>query len=208
MPAWIPVAVKGIRASGMIPKCELLADAFRAKNLPVIFVHADGNPIGAVPAYGDLFRQIEASGKYASRKTLSEEELKLCYAVIPEMEYDPSTDEVLCNWLSSPFNISGLELALKRHKVDTVVWGGFALQSACYTGVNASSDFWFNNILCVDASYVCVPPVAPGYHEGLDEIVAEAVIRVMAPAVCHCTDTATVIEKLNATPVGRGLGAR
>ena len=203
MPDWMPGAVAGIKASGMVGKCKLLADTFRAKNLPVIFVHADGYGVGAVPEYGDLFGQIRAGGANSGRNTLSEEDRKKYWGVIPEMEFDPSKDELLCNWISSPWNYSGLDLMLQKHHADTVVWGGFALQSAVYSGCNGCSDHLFNTIMCVDAAYASVPKSTPNYHEGLNDVVAEAIIRVMAPAICQCTDTATVLEKLKAVPDGK-----
>jgi nicotinamidase-related amidase len=192
MPDWMPSALQGIRDSGMIGKCKMLADTFRAKGLPVIFVHADGDPIGKVPAYGDLWRQIEKSGH-----NFTDEEKKRYWGVVPEMEYNPKTDDLICNWFSSPFNMSGLELVFKKYNVDTAVFGGFALMSAVYTACNACSDKLYNSIMAVDASYVSVPPVTPGYHEGLNDVVAEAVIRVMAPAIAQVTDAATVIDKVN-----------
>jgi nicotinamidase-related amidase len=134
---------------------------------------------------------------------LSEEDRKKYWGVIPEMEFNPDTDELLCNWISSPWNYSGLDLMLQKYHADTVVWGGFALQSAVYSGSNGCSDHLFNTIMCVDASYACVAKMTPGYHEGLNDVVAEAIIRVMAPAICRCTDTATVLEKLKTVPNGK-----
>lgn len=194
IPNWGPNAAKGIADSGMVEKCRILADAFRAKDLPVIFVNAIPNPIGKVPAYGDLYREIEAAN--IARHYFTDEYIRRGLEVMPEMGYVEGKDEVLYNWLIHSFTNSGLDVVLKKHKCDTIVWGGFAQNSVVYTSSLVAGDLWYNGIIPVDASYICVPPQTPGYYEGIDDVVAEAVVRVMAPTVNQVTDTATVLEKL------------
>ncbi|MCL1896373.1 MAG: hypothetical protein FWG03_07500, partial [Clostridiales bacterium] len=80
--------------------------------------------------------------------------------------------------------------------VDTIVWAGYAQHSACTTATLVAADYWFNNILPVDASPVIVPGNLPEGYEGLDDLVAEVTVKVQAAQAAHCTDTATVLEKL------------
>lgn len=194
IPNWGPKAKQGIIDSGMIEQCRILADAFRARDLPVIFINAIPNPIGKVPAYGDLYREIEA-GK-VDRPFFTDEHIRRGLEVMPEMGYVEGKDYVLYNWLLHAFTNSGLDVVLKKHQCETIVWGGFAQQSVCYTSSLVAGDLWYNGIIPVDASWVCVPPSTPGYHEGLQEVVAEAVVRVLMPSINQVTDTAAVLEKL------------
>lgn len=194
IPNWGPNAKRGIDDSKMVEKCRQLADAFRAKGLPVIFVNAIPNPIGKVPAYGDLFREIEAAN--IPEPFFTDEHIRRGLEVMPEMGQIES-DYVLYNWIIHAFTNSGLDMVLKKEHCDTIVWGGFAQNSVVYTSSLVAGDLFYNCIIPVDASYICVPPMTPGYHEGLDDIVAEAVIGVMAPTVNQCTDTKTMLEKIN-----------
>lgn len=199
IPNWSDSARKGIVASGMVEKCRILAAAFRARDLPVIFVNAIPNPIGKVPAYGDLYREIEAGN--VADPFFTDPHIRKGLEVMPEMGYVEGKDYVLYNWLLHAFTNSGLEPVLKKHGCETIVWGGFALQSVVYTSSLVAGDLWYNGIIPVDASYVCVPPSTPGYYEGLEDVVAEAVVRVMAPGINRVTDTSAVLEAL------KGVGA-
>lgn len=198
MPGWIPKAKIGINESGMIGQCKILADAFRANGYPVIFVQADGNPLkGAVPKFGEMFRQIEQSGDY-----FTQEEYNYLWGVIDEMEYDPKKDFYLINWYASAFALSGLELTLRSQGCDTIVWGGFAQNSVIYSSCIGAVDNLFSNVVPVDASYVCVPgPYSPEEQERADNVVSEAIVRFMAPAVAHLTDTDTVLDKFKKLPI-------
>ena len=51
---WYEPAKKACIASGMFENSKKLADAFRAKGLPVVFVNAIPNPFGKLPKYGYL----------------------------------------------------------------------------------------------------------------------------------------------------------
>lgn len=193
IPNWGPHAAKGIADSGMVPKCRELADTFRAKGLPVIFVNAIPNETGKLPAYGDLFREIEAAK--CTRHYLTDEFMRKGLEVMPEMGQVPS-DEVVYNWLIGSFTNSGLDMILRKHKVETLILGGFAQQSVVYSTAIVAGDLLYSCVIPVDASYVCVPAVTPGYYDTLDDIVSEGLIRVMAPSIAHVTDTADVLSHL------------
>lgn len=194
IPNWGPNVRGDIDDSLMIQKCDELAKAFRAKDLPVVFVNAIPNPTGRVPAYGDLFREIEAGG--TDKRYFTDQRQRDGLEVMLDLEYDEEKDDVLYNWLIGAFTNSGLDVVLRNRGVETIVWGGFAQQSACFNSSIVAGDLWFNSIIPVDASVVVVPPTTPGYHPGLADVVAEAVVRVLIPAVNRATDTATVLEKI------------
>ena len=79
---------------------------------------------------------------------------------------------------------------------DTAVFCGFAQNSVVYTSCLVAQDYWINPIVPVDASYVCVQVQKEGWHEGIDEVVTEAVIRVMLQDVARATTTDALIEKI------------
>ena len=194
IPNWGPNAKQGIIDSGMTEKCRELADAFRAKGLPVIFVNAIPKPLPQTTSYGDLCREQDAAfPEYKPYYT--DEWTRKGLEVMPEMG-QTEKDYVLYNWNVHPFTNSGLDLLCRVLAVDTLVWCGFAQNSVVYTSCVVAADYWINSIVPVDASYICVPPMTPDYYEGIDDVVAEAVVRVMMPTAARCTDTATFIEKL------------
>ncbi len=199
MPGWIPKAKKGIDASGMVAACKELADAFRAKGYPVIFIQADGNPCkGAVPSFGETFEQIQKS---PSNEEMTKEEHDYLWAVIDEMEYDRVRDYYGINYYMSTFTESGLDTMLRAEGCNTIVWGGFAQNSVIYSSCIGAVDRLYSCVIPVDASYICVPgPYDEKEQERVDRVVAEAIVRHMAPTIAHCTDTAAVLEKLAKLP--------
>ncbi|MCL2463031.1 MAG: cysteine hydrolase [Defluviitaleaceae bacterium] len=199
LPNWGPNAKEGIKNSGMVEKCKMLIDAFHEKKLPVIFCNVVPIPLPYANAYGDMFREQKAAylkrydGKFVDYFT--DEWTRRGLQVMPELG-PAEQDFVSYSWNVHPFTNSGLELLLHQLKVDTVVWTGFAQQSVVLTSCAVAADKYFNSIVPVDASYCCVPPSTPEFYEGLDEIVAEAVVKVMLAALAQCTDAAAVIDKI------------
>ncbi|MCL1895372.1 MAG: cysteine hydrolase [Clostridiales bacterium] len=193
---WSDKAKRDIDATGFVPKCRELAEAFRAKGLPVVFVNAIPDPFGILPVYGDLPNELRSTfGGRGYPRWFTDEWYRKGLEVMPEMGLQ-DTDYVLFNWLVHPFTCSGLDLVLRANHVDTIVWAGYAQHSACTTATLVAADYWFNNILPVDASPVIVPGNLPEGYEGLDDLVAEVTVKVQAAQAAHCTDTATVLEKL------------
>ncbi|HWI72258.1 MAG TPA: isochorismatase family protein [Baekduia sp.] len=194
---------EAIAASGMVERCRELADAFRARDLPVIFVQAVPNPIGKSPLYGDFF------GEFAGyRPYFTDEDIRYGLEVMPEMGYVEGQyrDCVLYNWQIHAFTNSGLDLVLKKEECQTIVWGGFAQSTVVFSSSLVAGDLLHNSIMPVDASAVVLPSIVPD-HERLSELIAETVVRVMAPMVNQVTDTATVLDKLersrrNGAPAG------
>ena len=199
MPGWIPKAKKGIDASGMVDACKDLADAFRTKGYPVVFIQADGNPVkGVMPDFGETFEQIKKS---PVNEEITKEEYDYMWGVIDEMEFDRTRDYYGINWYMGTFTESGLDLILRSQGVDTIVWGGFALNSVIYTSTTAAVDKMYSCVIPVDASYVCVPgPYDETEQERVDRVVAEAIVRHMAPTLARCTDVETVMERFEKLP--------
>ena len=96
IPNWGPNMPRKELSSGMVEKCRQLADAFRAKNLPVIFVNAIPKPLPFMPSYGDLAREQDAAfPKYVPYYT--DERTRKGEEVMPEMGCCDK-DYVLYNW--------------------------------------------------------------------------------------------------------------
>ncbi|MCQ2511948.1 MAG: cysteine hydrolase [Lachnospiraceae bacterium] len=198
IPNWGPHAAQGIKESGMVEKCRELADAFRAKGLPVIFCNAIPKPLPYMPAYGDLPKEQDAAFPEARMyNPVTDEFARRGCEVMPEMGYNPDTDYIVYNWHVHPFTCSGLEKLCHVLGVDTIVWGGFAMNSVVYTSCVVAQDYWLNNIVAVDSSYICVQLSKKSWTPEIDDIVAHAVVGVMMQDTARVTDTATVIKKLD-----------
>ncbi len=194
---WSPNAMEQIKRTGFVENCRLLADTFREKGLPVIFVNAVPDPFGKLPEYGDLPDEIRSTfGAKGHPNWYTDKWYRKGMEVMPEMGFNPETDYCLYNWLVHPLTQSGLDVVMRANDCKTIIWAGYAQHSACTTATLVAADYWFNNILPVDASPVIVPPTLPGYYPGLDDLVAEVTVKVIAAQAAHCTDTDTVIEKL------------
>jgi nicotinamidase-related amidase len=133
-----------IKESDHIPHGQALLKAFRAKNLPVIFItlNMPKNPPGSVPAYGTIFTRV--------LKSQSDDLKRL--QVIPELAPLPG-EPVLSNWFMGPFSHSGLQEALKERGVSTVVFFGAALQIAVYNATVQAVDLQYSVIVPQDACF-------------------------------------------------------
>jgi len=178
-------ASKAIKESGMIERIQELLKAFRDKKLPVVFVSTFPNPLGVVPAYGWLMRNIEDAK--IDPDLLHSERTRDGLDIIPEMNRRPD-EPILWNWLLGGFSNSGLDLVLKQRDVKTVVLAGFAAHSVVYiTGVQAC-DHWYSVVIPRDAS-----TSGPGPK---DRQAYDAVMDVMFSAFSLVTTTNDVIAHL------------
>jgi nicotinamidase-related amidase len=143
-----------VRESDHIPHQQALLKAFRAKNLPVIYVNVD-NPVDLpdmYPAYGTMFdlMRVQADMRRSGNDNLKRVD------VIPELT--PLHGEpVLFNWFLGAFTHSGLEEALKVREVDTIVLFGMALHVAVFNATVQAVDRSYSVIVPQDA---CVPTVS------------------------------------------------
>jgi nicotinamidase-related amidase len=175
----IPGLYAAVRSSGILPRQQALLHAFRAKGLPVIFVRAlhitkAQDPCGALPAYGQLCRLMEAA-----RETPDNLE------IIPEVAPLPG-EPVLTNWMIGAFNNSGLDQVLKARGADTLVLAGCVTHIAVYAAALQAIDRWYSVIIARDAC--TVPP---------DFIKAgECVLEMLAPNIALVTSAGDWIGKI------------
>lgn len=162
-----------IRNAGIVPRQQALLKAFRDRDLPVIYVNAQPRPLDCpVPPYGFLWNSIETM-KPDPKDT----------EVIPELA--PQVGEpVLTNWLFSPFNNSGLDLALKVNGAETLVMVGFSTNGVINSGIQGAADRYYPVIVPGDA---CAAP-SPEAHK--------AVLELIAPAVALVTTTEDVLAHI------------
>jgi nicotinamidase-related amidase len=143
-----------VRESDHIPHQQTLLKAFRAKNLPVIYVNVD-NPIDSpdiYPAYGTMF---EFMRRQAEMRRSGNDNLKRV-DVIPELT--PLHGEpVLFNSFLGAFTHSGLEETLKVCEVDTIVLFGMALHVAVFNATVQAVDRSYSVIVPQDA---CAPTLS------------------------------------------------
>ena len=191
---WYEPAKEKVLACHMIENTKKLADAFRAKGLPVIFVNAISNPFGKLPEYGYLFDKNREHFDKTS-VMFENEDLKRGLTVMPEMERRED-EPVLYNWLLAGFTNSGLDAVLKAYGVKTIVLCGFALNSVVYHTAVQAGDLWYNTIIPTDTSAVYMPRKYPGEKPDIDEVVTKVVLEEMAPSLSLVTTSDDVIAHL------------
>ena len=189
---WFEPAKEACIKSGMFENTKALLDAFREKNLPVVFVNAIPNPIGKLPKYGYL--NDKNREHYCSDPLVENKELAAGLAVMPEMERRPN-EPVLYNWLLAGFTHSGLDAYLRSQGVETLVLCGFALNSVVYHTAVQATDLWYNCIIPSDTAAVYMPR-KPGEKPDIDEVVTKVVLEELAPSLSLVTTAADVIAHL------------
>ncbi|MEU9063653.1 isochorismatase family cysteine hydrolase [Streptomyces sp. NPDC048430] len=184
------------RISGMIERQRELLDAFRSRDLPVVFVNVIPNPMGKLPAYGQLMKGIKKL--ISDTAMLDDPDFVRAYTTtIPEMERRPD-EPVLINWLLGAFTNSGLDLLLRQRDVKTVVLSGFATQSAVYTAAVQATDLWYSTVIPRDAS---ITGGRTAMWPDLDEKekhqrIEEVTLDVMGAQIALVTSTPDVIAHL------------
>jgi biuret amidohydrolase len=134
---------KATRESGIIARQQALLNAFRAKELPVIFVNAVTDPKIKVPVYGKFWPAIKKTGANLPGSKDVE--------VIPELAPLPG-EPVLGNFVFGMFSNNNLDKVLKDLGVETLVLAGVATDMAVLSAVFQASDFYYNLIVPSDAS--------------------------------------------------------
>ncbi len=170
-------------ASGPLPHQQALLQAFRERNLPVIYVNVDFSkiPDGSVLAYG-----IASQRKKAARENPQKME------VIPELAPRPG-EPVLTNWIWGAFTNSGLEQELRSRGAETVVIFGGALQIAVYNAAVQASDLWYAVIIPEDA---CVPTQEAVANNPKLRKIREVFLEEMFPRFALVTTTGDILAHL------------
>jgi nicotinamidase-related amidase len=160
--------------SGVIRNQQALLEAFRSKNLPVIYVNVMHNPPVAskLPAYGFIW-------EHTSDTTNNPKDLE----VIPELAPQPG-EPVLINWPTGAFNNSGLDSALKLCGAETLVAAGFSTNGVVYSVMQGAADRYYSTIIPKDAS----ASSSTKAHEVFMDLIA--------PALSLVTTTEDVIAHL------------
>jgi nicotinamidase-related amidase len=133
---------RATRESGIIFRHQSLLKAFRAKQLPVIYINAVTDPKTIFPAYGKFWPTL----KTTKANLPNTEDVK----VIPELAPLPG-EQVLANWPFGMFTGSSLGKILKDERVKTLVLAGVATEMAILAAVLQAADLFYNIIVPSDA---------------------------------------------------------
>jgi nicotinamidase-related amidase len=167
---------RAARENGIIPKQQQLLEAFRKKQLPVVYVNAVHVPDAVFPAYGKFWQSLESLKgiNLAGSKDVE---------VIPELAPRPG-EPVLGNWPISAFSGSGLHQVLRDRGAETLVLVGLATDIAVFVAAQQAGDLGYSVIVPNDAS-------ASGKARA-----HEVVMNDMLPGLSLVTSTADVLAHL------------
>ncbi len=133
---------KACRESGIISKIQSLLKAFRDRNLPVIHVVAEFNPIVPFPAYGSFYDYIKKERPCATGSKGIQ--------IIPDLE--PIWGEsVVRKWNIGIFSHSNLEEVLKYYRAETLVLTGVATNLVVHMAALQATDQGYSVIVPKDA---------------------------------------------------------
>lgn len=164
---------KATRESGIIPRQQVLLNAFREKKLPVIYVNAVTDPKSKFPVYGRFWGGIQKTGANLPGSKDIE--------VIPELAPLPG-EPVLGNWVFGMFTNNNLEQVLKDQGLETLVLVGVATDMAVLAAVFQASDLLYNLIVPSDAS----TSANPKFHEAAIEMIdAIALVTTTEDVIAH-----------------------
>jgi nicotinamidase-related amidase len=177
---------KAINESGMLNNIQKLLNAFRSRNLPVIFVNVFHNPLGKASAYGWLFKNAGEPQKNAGMsEILYSPSVQDDLEVIPELNRK-ANEPLLFSWFLGAFTNSGLDQVLKLNGVKTIVLVGFAGHSVVYHAAVQAVDLWYSAIIPRDAT------VSPADAQKA----YDAVMDIMAPHLALVTTADDVVAHL------------
>jgi nicotinamidase-related amidase len=168
-----------VRNSGMIGKIRELLEAFRARDLPIVFVSAimgTGGLQHRLPQYGRLFDMIRGNIEVLDDPAAAS-------TVIAELGRRPE-EPVLLNWLLGGFTQSGLDMWLKVNHVDTVIMTGFATHSVVLNATIQACDLWYSVVIPRDAVTSFLPDLS------------ERILDELLPFYAKVTTTDDVIARL------------
>lgn len=174
---------RAVQQDGIVPKIRALQDAFRARDLPVVFVVTYTPEDVTVPAYGAFWPGV----KQSMVNLMGTADVE----VIDELAPAPG-EPIFYNW---PFNIfqgndvqpvDGLDLEqyLAREGIETVVLTGVATGMSLGTAAFALAGRFYNLIVPSDTT------------TDADRDLHEAIITGMIPAIGLVTTADDVLAHL------------
>lgn len=174
-----PAMSKAVAESGMVPRTRELLEAFRNRNLPIVFVNGcqgRGGLEHRLPVYGRLFDMIR--GELAMLTDIEQ-----ARKPISELERKPD-EPVLLNWLLGAFSYSGLDTWLRVNGVKTLVLTGFATQAVILNTTIQACDLWYSVVVPRDATTTWLTALG------------ETVLNELLPAYALVTTTEDIIAHL------------
>jgi nicotinamidase-related amidase len=181
---------KQMERLGTIKQQKKLIDAFRERNLPVIFMSVVPNPIGYVPKWGFIFQMV--NNVVAAGRT-DNPELAKAVQVIDEMGRLPH-EPLLLHTGHSPMTGSHLEEYVRQFGTREIVMTGWTAHSTLYNSMVQLTDKWFSVVVPADATG------APDRDLEAADIVLKKMMRMWGLV----TSVDDVIEHLPAKPYGLG----
>lgn len=166
---------RAARQAGIIPNIQTLQNAFRAKDLPAVFVVAQHPAEFEAPAYGPFWPAARDLGVNLEGTTDVE--------IIDELAPAPG-EPVFCNWPFDIFRVNDLEKYLEAQGVKTVV----------LTGVATGMAIGHNSFGLADRLYSLIVP-SDTCADGNQEL-HEAVLNWMLPPIALITTAKDVIAHL------------
>jgi len=160
---------------GIVPRIADLLAAFRAKELPVVFMVAYTPDDARFPAYGGFWPGVQQSGA----NKLGTWDVEVIEELAPA-----DGERVIPNWPFDIFRQTDLEQHLADLEVDTVVLVGVATGMSVGTAAFQLADRAFNLIVPSDA-------VTDGNRQ-----LHEAIMAGMIPAIALVTTSDDVIAHL------------
>lgn len=167
--------VKATWESGIVPRMQVLLQAFREKGLPVIFVNAYTPVDAKYPAYGRFWPFVEKS----QVNLMNTPDVEVIEELAPQQG-----EPLFYNWPFGIFQGNDLEQYLRDQGVETLVLAGVATGMAVGTAAFACADRFFNLIVPEDTA-----------TDGNAEL-HDIVFKAMIPAIALVTTADDVIAHL------------
>jgi nicotinamidase-related amidase len=130
------------KESGIIPTIQSLLKCFREKELPVVFVVAEYNPLIPIPVYGIFNDYMRKDNPCATGSKGTQ--------VIPELA--PLWGEpVVRKWNIGIFSNSNLDQVLRYYGAETLIMVGVATNLVVHIGAVQATDLGYSVIVPRDA---------------------------------------------------------
>jgi nicotinamidase-related amidase len=165
------------RESGILPNQQKLLNAFRARNLRVIYIVTthDMSRQSCAPVLGKFWEMAFSGINLPGSKDLE---------IIPELRPEPG-EPVIGNFVFSIFGSNNLDKMLKEQGVKTLVIAGVSSAMAVIASCWSAAELDYNLVVCKDA---CT---------GADYGMQDAALKIIDP-IAIVTPTEDVVNHLDA----------